>query len=133
MHKFIRQSDVKVIMTSSIKTITSILKAMTDIITIFQLYCAGQFYWWRKPEYPEKTTDFSQVPDKLYHIILYRVHLIISQNQCIYILTKRVHISEGYLVRQVSLYFYTNKTDCNDRTVILLKVALNTIIPNLYF
>jgi hypothetical protein len=23
-----------------------------------------QFYWWRKPEYPEKTTDLSQVTDK---------------------------------------------------------------------
>jgi hypothetical protein len=21
-----------------------------------------QFYWWRKPEYPEKTTDLSQDP-----------------------------------------------------------------------
>jgi hypothetical protein len=41
------------------------------ICLMFQLYPGGQFYWRRKPEYQEKTTDLSQVTDKLDHIILY--------------------------------------------------------------
>ena len=34
--------------------------------TIFQSYRGSQFYWWRKPECPEETTNQPQFTVKLY-------------------------------------------------------------------
>jgi len=48
---------------------------LTPLSTIYQLYCGSQFYW-RKPEYPEKTTVLSRVTDKLLYIIIFLKYFI---------------------------------------------------------
>ena len=47
-----------------------IFGVLMPLSTIFQLYHGDQFQWWRKPEYPERTTDHGHVTGKLYHLRL---------------------------------------------------------------
>ena len=44
------------------------LLCLTPLSAIFQLYRGDQFQWWRKAEYPERSTDHVQATGKLYYL-----------------------------------------------------------------
>jgi hypothetical protein len=57
------------------------LNKMNLGLELWCLYRGCEFYWWRKLQYLEKTTNLLQVTNKLYSILLYRVQLAWTRSE----------------------------------------------------
>jgi hypothetical protein len=87
-------------------TCSSFVRPVFNFVVHAKLYLGSQFYWWRKPEYPEKTTtDLSQVTDKLYHIMLHQVHLVWAGFE----LTTLVRLLRGHFWDKEKVFFFKDR------------------------
>jgi hypothetical protein len=58
---------------------------LMPLSTILQVYRGVQYYWWRKPEDPEKTTDYIRIWSSLaiHYIKIFRTTCSWVCNQCL--------------------------------------------------
>ena len=62
---------------------------LTSLSTVFQLYRGSQFYWFRKPEYPEKTTDLLQVTDRFFNFLIFYLRITDTKLSFYYAITNQ--------------------------------------------
>jgi hypothetical protein len=81
---------------------------LMPLSTIFQLYCGGNFHWWTKPEYQEKTTDLLQVTDKphLIEIIQVSLYLQIIKVLIKYYFVREILTKDYPIIPSNHMYFY---------------------------
>ena len=69
--------------------------------TTFKKYSVAVLLLWQKLENSEKSTDLSQVTDKLYHIILCRVHPTMNGVQAHNLSGARI-----YIVERIRIWYF---------------------------
>jgi hypothetical protein len=84
----------------------------------FSYIMATSFKWWKKPEYPERTTDHGQATGKLYHLRL-RVECTLFCN-----LQNRAIKSDFYDIAEILLMLALNTNQSINQSNLHLNIKV---------